>query len=213
MIVQYVYVLCGGMVYNLSLWFFGGIMSLITGILFGCLSHTRAPAKGISTLVRGYILIARGIPLYIHLLWIYFVIPQITPLHFSPYIAALIAIVSCVTAYCTEIIRAAINHISKGQWQAAYVLGYSYRQTLRYIIVPQCIPVVLPVLGNLFEELLKSTAIVSVIGVMDITRTGMNIIARDMNIGTVYCLIALIYLTVSLMLQAMLYWLSTKVAR
>jgi polar amino acid transport system permease protein len=203
--------LCIGMAQNISLWFIGGLLSLVMGTLLGCLRHRHAPIKSVSAVIHLYVIIARGIPLYIHLLCMYFVVPQILGVSFSPYTAAVCAIVICVTAYCTEVIRAGIDAISDGQWEAARVLGYSYMQTLRYIILPQVIPAVLPVLGNLSEELLKSTAIVSVIGVLDITRTGMNIIARDMNPELVYALIAGTYLCVSLLMQGALHILHRRI--
>jgi ABC-type amino acid transport system permease subunit len=139
------------------------------------------------------------------MLYVYFVIPALIGINLSPWPAVLLAIVLCVTAYCTEVIRGGINALSNGQWEAAYVLGYTYTQTLRYIIMPQVIRIAVPALVNLSEELIKSTAIVSTVGVMDITRTGMNIIARTINPELVYSLIALIYLTVSLIIQALLH--------
>jgi ABC-type amino acid transport system permease subunit len=146
----------------------------------------------------------RSIPLYVQLLYVYFVIPAVVGVNLPPWSAALIAIVLCVTAYCAEVIRGGINAISHYQWEAASVLGYTNGQTMRYIILPQVVRHVLPSLINLSEELIKSTAIVSVVGVMDITRTGMNIIARTMNPELVYSLIALMYLMVSLTIQRLL---------
>jgi His/Glu/Gln/Arg/opine family amino acid ABC transporter permease subunit len=197
--------LCKGMFNNLALWFVGGILSLCGGILLGCFSCRQASSTVYARCIQVYVIVMRSIPLYVHMLYVYFVIPAVLGINLSPWCAALLAIVLCVTAYCTEVIRGGINAIPHGQWEAAYVLGYSYRQTLRYIIMPQVIRAAIPSLVNLSEELIKSTAIVSTVGVMDITRTGMNIIARTMNPELVYTLIAFIYLAVSLAIQALLH--------
>jgi His/Glu/Gln/Arg/opine family amino acid ABC transporter permease subunit len=192
------------MTYNIALWFIGGIVSISLGTLLGCLSHNQTKNKKIAKLIRLYVTIARSIPLYIHLLCIYFIISYAIGINFSPFTASLLAIICCVTAYAVEIIRSCINAIPIGQWEAASVLGYSYRQTLNTIILPQIIPQVMPLIGNLSEELFKSTAIVSAIGVLDITRTGMNIIALNMNPEIIYLLIAVIYIITSLSIQNVL---------
>jgi L-cystine transport system permease protein len=182
-----------------------GALSLCGGILLGCLSYRKLNSTLYARCIRVYVIIMRSIPLYVHILYVYFVIPAVIGLNLSPWSAALLAIVLCVTAYCTEVIRGGINVVPNGQWEAAYVLGYTYPQTLQHIIMPQVIRATVPALVNLSEELIKSTAIVSTVGVMDITRTGMNIIARTMNPELVYTLIALIYLAVSLVIQALLH--------
>ena len=197
--------LAKGMLNNLALWLVGGLLSLCGGILLGCLSHQRIRNSFYPRCIRVYVIIMRSIPLYVHILYVYFVIPLIVGINLSPWSAALLAIVACVTAYCTEVIRAGINAIPHGQWEAAQLLGYTHLQTIRYIIMPQVMRAALPPLINLSEELIKSTAIVSTVGVMDITRTGMNIIARTMNPELVYTLIAILYLCVSLTIHAVLH--------
>jgi ABC-type amino acid transport system permease subunit len=102
------------------------------------------------------------------------------------------------------VIRAAINAIAVGQWEAAQVLDYSYWQTVRYIILPQALRIAIPSLMNLSEELIKGTAIVSTVGVMDITRTGMNIIARTMQPELVYTIIAVLYFLLSVTVHGLL---------
>lgn len=199
-----IFLLVKGMVHNITLWFFGGLLSLCGGMILSYFSHQRAQRGYCARIIKAYTVLMRSVPLYVQLLYVYFVVPALVGVNLPPWSAALIAIVLCVTAYCTEVIRGAINAISPNQWEAASVLGYTNVQTMRYIIMPQVIRQVLPSLINLSEELIKSTAIVSVVGVMDITRTGMNIIARTMNPELVYSLIALMYVLVSLTIQSIL---------
>jgi cystine transport system permease protein len=196
--------LARGMFNNITLWFVSGIMSLCGGILLGCLSNAHTQNRLVKNSIRVYVIVMRSIPLYVHILYAYFVAPAVLGVNLSPWMAALLALVMCVTAYCTEVIRAAINAIPIGQWEAAQVLGYSYWQTLRYIIGPQAMRIAMPLLMNLSEELIKGTAIVSTVGVMDITRTGMNIIARTMQPELVYTIIAVLYFLVSVSLHGLL---------
>jgi His/Glu/Gln/Arg/opine family amino acid ABC transporter permease subunit len=209
-ILLYLTALSFGVLQNISLWFVGGSLSFVMGTFLGCLSHRHIHSLFLKIPIRIYVCIARSIPLYIHLLCIYFVIPNLTGINLPPYGAALVAILVCVTAYTTETIRSGINAIANGQWEAAEVIGYSRIQTLRYIILPQAIQMVFPLLGNMSEELIKSTTIVSAIGVMDITRTGMNIIARDMNPELIYGLIAGIYICISLITNTLIHFIQKR---
>src|ERR1700722_18758954 len=118
--------LAKGMLNNLALWLVGGLLSLCGGILLGCLSHQRIRNSFYPRCIRVYVIIMRSIPLYVHILYVYFVIPLIVGINLSPWSAALLAIVACVTAYCTEVIRAGINAIPHGQWEAAQLLGYTH---------------------------------------------------------------------------------------
>lgn len=195
--------LARGMLHNIMLWLTSGIASLLGGILLGCLSNRQSRYRVLKRCIQSYVLIVRSIPLYVHILYVYFVVPSLLGINFSSTVAAFVALVFCVTAYCTEVIRAAIDAIPLGQWEAASLLGYSYWQTLRYIVGPQALRIAIPSIMNLSEELIKSTAIVSSVGVMDITRTGMNIIARTMQPELVYTLIALLYCIVSLLVHTL----------
>ncbi|HXW86612.1 MAG TPA: ABC transporter permease subunit, partial [Candidatus Bathyarchaeia archaeon] len=105
------------------------------------------------------------------------------------------------TVYIAEIVRAGINSIAQGQWDACHVLGYTLRQTVWYVIIPQMLCNIFPALINQFDSLIKSTAILSTIGVLEVTRIGMNIIARNMNPGIIYLTIAGLYLITSTLLQ------------
>jgi cystine transport system permease protein len=199
-----------GMLNNIGLWFISGVISLCGGILLGCLSHAQICTRFLTVPIRIYVVIMRSIPLYVHILYVYFVMPHLIGINLSPWMAALVALVVCVTAYCTEVIRAAINALPLGQWEAAQVLGYSYWQTVRYIIGPQGMRIAIPSLMNLSEELIKATAIVSTVGVMDITRTGMNIIARTMQPELVYTLIACLYFILSIVVNSVLHTVARR---
>ena len=115
-----------------------------------------------------YIAIIRGTPVYVQLLIIYFVIFAKSPL--PPIVSAVICFGINSSAYVAEIIRAGIEAVDGGQMEAGRSLGLSWGQTMISIIMPQAIKNILPALGNEFIVLIKETAIVGTITVLDVTR-------------------------------------------
>ncbi|MBA3954972.1 amino acid ABC transporter permease [Candidatus Dependentiae bacterium] len=176
------------------IWFTASCISLVVGTLTGLLRARKARIPIISLLLDGATLILRGIPLYAQLMIIYFVLPEVSLINLSSENASIIGLGLCSAAYVSETIRAGINSLPTGQWDASFVLGYSTLQQLRFIIVPQALRAVLPSLMNEYNMALKSTAIVASIGTVELTKTGMNIIARSADPLTITLAIACIYL-------------------
>jgi polar amino acid transport system permease protein len=193
--------------------FFILLVGLLGGV--GRISKNRI-VKGTASL---YVEIIRGIPLMVQLLFIWFALPQafdrigkallnISPpigrwfidLSFSPSVAAVMGLTICYGAYMSEIYRAGIESIPKGQMEAARSLGMSYFQAMRYIILPQAIKVILPPIGNEFIALLKDSALVSVLAVSDLTRRGREYMARTFESLETWAVVALIYLFLTLFL-------------
>jgi polar amino acid transport system permease protein len=141
----------------------------------------------------------KGIPAYIHLLIAYFVLPSLLPFSLSAYTCAIIALGCCSSGYCTTIITAGIAQIPQGIWKACFALGYSPYMTWSRIIAPLLSRIVFAPLQNEVEQLLKSTALVATLGITDITRAGMNTIARTLQPIPVYCIVACTYLIISLL--------------
>jgi len=126
----------------------------------------------INKFCTGYIFFFRGTPLLMQLYFIYYGLPDISPLltiH-SRFFAAFIAFSLNIAAYCAEVIRAAIQSIDKGQFEASRALGLSYAQTMRLIIMPQSIRRLIPPVGNEFIMVLKDASLVGMIALTDITR-------------------------------------------
>ena len=184
---------------------------LIVGMLggLGRISGNRI-VRGASSL---YVEVVRGIPLLVWLLYIWFALPQVlqavggaltplapgvgawlTGLRIDPFVAAVIGFTVCYGAYMTEIFRAGIESISKGQMEAARSLGMGYAQAMRYIVLPQAIRVILPPVGNEFVTLLKDSSLVSVLAVSDLTRRGREYVSRSFLSFETFTMIALIYL-------------------
>lgn len=178
-------------------------------------------------IIRGmaslYVEIVRGIPLLVQLIWWYFAFPVIIQqvgrsIHFSPLadyqsnpiFTAIMGLVFCYGAYMSEIFRAGIQSIPKGQMEAARSLGMSYFEAMRHIILPQAVRVVLPPVGNEFISLLKDSSLVSVVAVADLTRRGREYMAAHFNPIQVWTMIALIYLIMTLFSSRLVSWLEKR---
>ncbi|MDD1331875.1 amino acid ABC transporter permease [Lactobacillus delbrueckii] len=175
---------------TLQIFFETLIFSLPLGILvsFG-LSSRFAPLKW---LLNFYVWLMRGTPLLLQLIFVFYGLP-IVGLTFPRYMAALVAFVLNYTAYFAEIFRGGNQAIDRGQFEAAKVLQLTYGQTLRKIVIPQVIKIVLPSIGNEVINLVKDSSLVYVIGLGDLLRAGNLATARDVTLVPLV-LVALIYL-------------------
>jgi polar amino acid transport system permease protein len=139
--------------------------------------------KILNRLCSAYIFFFRGTPLLMQLYFIYYALPMVSPVFiirtgdqfFDRFIPAFIAFGLNSAAYCAEIIRAAIQSINKGQFEASRALGLSYAQTMRLVIIPQSIRRLIPPVGNEFIMVLKDVSLVSMIALADITKETRNI--------------------------------------
>lgn len=206
-LISYFPLLLKGTFITIGAWFISGIISIFIGTIFGIMSCRYLASKRSTMFIKGYTFIAKGVPAYVQILIAYFVIPALLGITVSALPAALAALAFCSSGYVTEIVRSGINTISRGQWEACFVLGYPIKATLFRIILPQAFKNVLPSLLGELEQLLKTTSLLATIGITEITRTGMNIISRELNPIPIYLTIACIYLVFSALLQ----WISSYI--
>jgi len=131
----------------------------------------------INKVCSAYVFFFRGTPLLMQLYFVYYALPMILPALTinSRFLAAFIAYSLNAGAYCAEIIRAAIQSIDKGQFEASRALGLTYAQTMRLVIIPQSIRRLIPPVGNEFIMMLKDASLVSMIALVDITKATRNI--------------------------------------
>lgn len=209
-IVIYIPLLLKGTLITLGAWVVAGSMSLIIGTFMGIISCRYLVSPRWSLIIRIYTFIAKGIPAYVQILIAYFVIPAMLGINIPGFLAATGALVFCSSGYVTEIVRSGINALSPGQWDACFVLGYPMKATLLRIIIPQTFKNIVPALFGELEQLLKSTSLLATIGITELTRTGMNIISRELNPVPIYLLIACIYLLFSAVLQWIIIYTEKK---
>ena len=135
----------------------------------------------VSGLVNGYIWLMRGTPLMLQMLFIYFALPfvPVIGVRLPDFPAAIVAFVLNYAAYFAEIFRAGIQSIDRGQYEGARVLGLSYAQTMRRIILPQVFKRILPPLSNETITLVKDTSLIYVLAMNDLLRAARGIVQRD----------------------------------
>jgi len=206
---------------RMSLW--ATILALIIGIVMGLFRTSRSRFQRMIGMC--YVALIRNIPV---LVWIfifyYFISGQLIPLigmdqlsgsvsgatrsvlsfffatpeRFPVFISGVIALAVYEGAYVTEIVRAGIQSIERGQWEASSSLGLTRRQQLRHIIFPQALQIVLPPLAGQFISTIKDSAIVSVISIQELTFQGMELMSATFLTFEVWITILTLYLVICL---------------
>ncbi|MCZ4282905.1 amino acid ABC transporter permease [Kiloniella laminariae] len=147
----------------------------------------------------GYVSIFRSIPVLVMVLWIYYGLPVILGLEMSVFMAGIVALALCDSAFQAEIFRGGIQSIEIGQHEAADSMGLSYFQKMRLIILPQAIRRIIPPLGNQFVYMLKMSSLVSVIGYSDLTRRANELTVNEYRPLEIYSFLILEYLLLILL--------------
>ena len=148
-----------------------------------------------------YVEIVRAIPLLVLILWIYYGLPIMLGVSFSPFVSGIIALTISESAFQAEIFRAGINSISKGQHEVSESLGMSFWKKMRLVILPQAIKVVLPAMGNQFVYVLKMSSLVSIIGIADLTRKANELVTTTYRPLEIYTFLILEYLVLILIVS------------
>jgi polar amino acid transport system permease protein len=181
-------------------------MALLLGLFVGIarLSHKSL----IKVLSKIYVDVLRGIPLLVQIFFIYFGLGKI--LNLDRFLAGVIAIGVCYSAYLAEIIRAGIQAIHKGQYQAALSLGMTRYQTMRYVILPQSFRIIIPPVANEFIASLKDSSLVSIIGLRELTRAGREYYSQYFVDFQTWLVVGIIYLGMTLSLSRLVSYLEKK---
>ncbi|MFK4810263.1 amino acid ABC transporter permease [Devosia sp. ZW T5_3] len=180
------------------------LLSFALGLAVGFLAAvTRLFAPWpLAALVRFYVWIIRGTPLLVQLFLIFYGLPSVG-IVLDAFPAALIGFTLNVGAYTSEIIRAVLLAVPKGQWEAAYSIGMTWPQAMRRTILPQATRIAVPPLSNTFISLVKDTSLAAAITVPELFRAGQRIVATSYEPLILYVEVALIYLVVSSALSSL----------
>lgn len=190
------------------------LLSFALGLGVGFLAAvTRlfAPAP-FAAFVRFYVWIIRGTPLLVQLFLIFYGLPSVG-IVLDAFPAALIGFTLNVGAYTSEIIRAVLSSVPKGQWEAAYSIGMTWPQAMRRTILPQAGRVAVPPLSNTFISLVKDTSLAAAITVPELFRAGQRIVATSYEPLILYVEVALIYLLLSSVLSSLQARLEKRLSR
>jgi len=219
-------ILLQGLLTTIRLSFWGTIAATIIGALMGVLRVSRSP---VNRFFSGfYVGLVRNLPpLVLVFIFYYFMSGYITaslgidaflasrseaakeifsflfapPGLFSMFISALVTLAVFEGAYITEIVRAGIQSIEKGQWEASYALGLSRFQQMRYVILPLALQRILPPLAGQFISTIKDSAIVSVISIPELTFQGMELMSATYLTFEVWITVTLLYMMLTLSLS------------
>ena len=200
--------LIDGLYYTLALSLTAICISIIVGLLIALpgLSTHRAPRS----INRVYVELIRSIPLLVLILWVYYGLPQVAGISISVFWAGVLALSISDSAFQAEIFRAGIQSINRGQYEAAASISLNYRDTMRYVILPQAIKRILPALGNQLVYMLKMSSLVSVIGMQELTRRANELVVTEYRPLEIYTILVLEYLVVILLVSAGVRWLEKR---
>lgn len=184
---------------TLQMFFITLVLSLPLGLVLSLARMSKY--KPLSFLVETYIWLMRGTPLMLQLLFVYYALPLIPyiGIKLPDFSAAILAFVLNYAAYFAEIFRGGIQSIERGQYEASKVLGMTYVQTMRRIILPQVLKRVVPPISNETITLVKDTSLIYVLAMNDLLRTARTIVQREFDM-TPFIIAAVFYLAMTLVL-------------
>ena len=179
------------------------VLSMVLGMILGLLIAFVRMSKHIILQEAAviYIEISRGMPILVFIFWVYYGIPALMGFTLSGFTSGIVALTLKYTGYLAEIFRAGIEAIKSGQKEAAFSLGFSRIQTMRRIVLPQAVRIVVPPAGSAFVGLIQDSALVSIIGVADLMRQAQLAVAKTFRPFEIYTAVSILYLGVTLMLS------------
>ena len=202
--------LWAGMIFTIPLTLLSFALGLSLG-LAAALIRLFAPAP-LAAGIKFYVWIFRGTPLLVQLFLIFYGLPSVG-IVLDAFTAALIGFTLNIGAYTSEILRAAIGSVARGQWEAAYSIGMSWSQAMRRTILPQASRVAVPPLSNTFISLVKDTSLAAAITVPELFQAAQRIVATTYEPLILYIEAALIYLALSSVLSSLQVRLEKRFAR
>ena len=176
------------------------IVAQVIGVAFGLTAGLARLSRTtvIRSLAVSYIDFFRGVPLLVTLVWIYYGVALLFGINISAFAAGVFGLGITLGAYLAEVFRSGVQAIPQGQTEAAYSLGLNRRQTMRRVILPQALRIVVPPLANSFIGMLKDSSLVAILSVTDLMRVGMIVAADTFRAFEAYTCVAVIYYVVTL---------------
>ncbi len=198
------------------------LVAIIAGLVIGLCAAMAKRSK--ITIVRWignvYVDVLRGTPLLVQVLILAYGVPQliraVSGVQFNWSDMIIVGFIACginSSAYMAEIIRSGLQAVDVGQTEAARSLGLTNKQTMRYIIVPQAFKIIVPALGNEFVTLIKETSILSVAGIVEVTRRGTLWASQSFQSFPAYIGVAIVYLIMTLTLSRLVAYIERRLAQ
>ncbi|CUH61976.1 amino acid ABC transporter permease [Thalassobacter stenotrophicus] len=159
---------------------------------------------------RTYVELVRAVPILVLILWVWYGLPVVSGINLTIFWAGVLALALSDSAFQAEIFRAGIQSVARGQYEAAQSISLNYRDTMRYVILPQAIRRILPALGNQFVYMIKMSSLVSVIGMQELTRKANELSVSVYRPLEIYTILVVEYLILILIVSAGVRWLERK---
>ena len=209
---RYEYVL-EGLKNTIIMALFATLIGIALGIIIAIIRDNYEKNKKLpilNVICNIYVSVIRGTPALLQLMIIYYVVFKSVDI--NGVLVGIIAFGLNSAAYVSEIIKAGINSINKGQMEASRALGFNYSQSMKYIIMPQAIKNILPALGNEFITLLKETSVAGYIGIIELTKSSDIIASRTYDYFFPLIMVAIIYLIMTLGLSKLVKAMERKLS-
>ncbi|ABR91173.1 ABC-type glutamate/aspartate transport system permease protein [Janthinobacterium sp. Marseille] len=210
--------LLAGLQYTLQL----TVVAAFGGVIFGTLlAMARLSSnKTLSLIAAAYVNLMRSIPLLLVIFWFYFLMPIVLqtitgserPVQLGADRSAYITFIMFEAAYFCEIMRAGIQSISKGQVNAGYALGLTYRQSMQLVVLPQAFRNMLPILLTQTIVLFQDVSLVSLLNVTDFVGAAVKVAQRDSRVVEMYLFVAIVYFVLSFALSTLVKQLQKRFA-
>jgi len=184
------------------------LISVVVGLLVALPGLSKK--RGWRMFNRTYVEIVRAVPILVLILWVYYGLPALSGITLNVFWAGVLALALSDSAFQAEIFRAGIQSIARGQYEAAQSISLNYRDTMRYIILPQAIRRILPALGNQLVYMLKMSSLVSVIGLQELTRKANELVVSEYRPLEIYTVLVLEYLVLILIVSAGVRWFERR---
>ena len=174
--------------------FLGALLGMVVALM------RMSRLKILRTVFNVYVEILRGTPILLQLYFFWIGLPKLVPFELTDTQCIVAALVVNASAFISEIIRAGIGAVDKGQWEAARSIGLSETHVMTRIILPQAVKNILPALGNEFVTMIKETSIIQYLGVGDLMYNNGIVVTATYNPLPCYYISAIIYLTLNIVL-------------
>lgn len=188
--------LLGGMWWTILVSLCAIVLSVVIGALVAVAGLSQR--KSLNRINRFYVEVFRSIPLLVLMLWVFYGLPVIIGLQLGVFATGVLSLAISDSAFEAEVFRAGIQSVPKGQVEAAKSLGLGWALTMRLVVMPQAIKVILPALGNQFVYVLKMSSLISVIGLQELTRRANELNVSEYRPLETYTLLVVEYLVLIL---------------
>lgn len=170
------------------------VLATLLGLILGVIRSSKS--KLLVGLIGAYVAVIRGTPFVVQIFIVFFILPE-WGIQLDAFPAAILSLTILGTAFICEIVAAGIKAVPAGQWEAAASSGLTLFQQLRFVIVPQSLRTILPPLVGQYVLLIKDSSVVSVIGVVELTRVGWVTVVRIPEGLMVFSLVGILYFVIS----------------